>query len=291
MQDNMTPALPNLLVLGAKKCGTTALHRYLGRHPEISMSQEKELNFFSRDRRWNLGIDWYTRQFDASMAVRGETSPSYTDRGTFPDTSDRIAELVPNARFIYLVRDPVDRIAADYSHRVSSGHVTRSWPAFVDAIEGTRFLDRSRYFWQLTPYLKRFPHERILILGQDRLREERRETLREVFRFLGVDDAYWSPSFERLVHQTGRRRTLNSVGQILAKVGDPLLRQLPGDLRYQVGHWIYLPVSRRAEKPEVNQTVRRRLLSLLQDDIQQFQRLFEPDSHLGRETRTWLDHG
>ena len=48
MQDNMTPALPNLLVLGAKKCGTTALHRYLGRHPEISMSQEKELNFFSR---------------------------------------------------------------------------------------------------------------------------------------------------------------------------------------------------------------------------------------------------
>jgi hypothetical protein len=71
-------ALPNLLILGAQKCGTSGLHYYLGLHPEVSMSKPKELNFFIEERNWTRGTDWYKRHFDASATVRGESSPNNT---------------------------------------------------------------------------------------------------------------------------------------------------------------------------------------------------------------------
>ena len=67
----MTQALPNLIIIGAMKCGTTALHRYLGRHPSIGMSKEKELNFFSSTQRWRLGVDWYARKVTARRRCVG----------------------------------------------------------------------------------------------------------------------------------------------------------------------------------------------------------------------------
>ncbi len=70
--------LPNLIVIGAQKCGTTSLHDYLGRHPEIRMSAEKELNFFQLERNWHRGVHWYEKQFPGGTAIRGETSPGYT---------------------------------------------------------------------------------------------------------------------------------------------------------------------------------------------------------------------
>ena len=71
-------ALPNLVVIGAQKCGTSGLHYHLGLHPEISMSKPKELNFFIEERNWPRGLDWYRAHFDARATVRGESSPNYT---------------------------------------------------------------------------------------------------------------------------------------------------------------------------------------------------------------------
>jgi hypothetical protein len=67
--------LPNLIIIGAPKCGTTSLHHYLSLHPQISMSREKELNFFIAERNWSKGIAWYAAQFAADNKVRGEASP------------------------------------------------------------------------------------------------------------------------------------------------------------------------------------------------------------------------
>src|ERR687894_2292944 len=71
-------ALPNLIVIGAQKCGTSVLHYYLSLHPEVSMSRPKELNFFIEERNWPRGLDWYKSQFDGDARVRGEASPNYT---------------------------------------------------------------------------------------------------------------------------------------------------------------------------------------------------------------------
>ena len=64
-------ALPNLLVIGGLKCGTTSLHHYLNLHPAIAMSRPKELNFFVEELNWHLGSDWYASHFDRAAAVRG----------------------------------------------------------------------------------------------------------------------------------------------------------------------------------------------------------------------------
>src|SRR5690349_20983686 len=70
-------ALPNLIIIGGLKCGTTSIHHYLGLHPEINMSKPKELNFFVAELNWDLGLGWYEGRFDGRFEVRGESSPHY----------------------------------------------------------------------------------------------------------------------------------------------------------------------------------------------------------------------
>ena len=76
-------ALPNLIVIGGLKCGTTSLHHYLNLHPQVAMSRPKELNFFVAELNWELGPEWYASHFDRDADLRGETSPHYTNLPRF----------------------------------------------------------------------------------------------------------------------------------------------------------------------------------------------------------------
>ncbi len=112
--------LPNLLVVGAMKCGTSSLHNYLARHPDIFMSAEKELNFFTGS---NSGqsLDWYKAQFPVDAPVRGESSQNYSKRHNplFPGAAEAIKAVIPDTKLIYLVRDPIERYR---SHKVENYH-------------------------------------------------------------------------------------------------------------------------------------------------------------------------
>ncbi len=117
MTARASPArLPNLIVIGSQKCGTSGLHYYLGLHPEISMSTPKELDFFIAERNYPLGLDWYRSQFDPQAKVRGESSPNYTAYPQHVGVPERMHSIVPEARLLYMVRDPIDRIAAHWVH-------------------------------------------------------------------------------------------------------------------------------------------------------------------------------
>src|SRR5687768_8813331 len=102
--------LPNLIIIGAMKCGTTSMHGYLRRHRQIEMSGTKELDFFIAGRNWEKGPDWYASQFPGGTAIRGESSPNYTSALIFPGVPERMHSVVPDARLLFMVRDPVDRI-------------------------------------------------------------------------------------------------------------------------------------------------------------------------------------
>ncbi len=108
--------LPNLIIIGAQKCGTSGLHYYLGLHPEVSMSTPKELNYFIAERNWGRGPEWYARHFDPTARCRGESSPNYTAFPQHMGVPERMAGVIPDAKLIYIVRDPLDRIAAHYVH-------------------------------------------------------------------------------------------------------------------------------------------------------------------------------
>jgi hypothetical protein len=204
--------LPNLIVIGAAKCGTTSLHEYLDVHPDVSMSREKELNFFVEEQNWRRGIDWYRAQFDAHAAVRGESSPAYSAFPVYRDVAARIAQTIPDARLVYLVRDPIDRIVSHHRYR------SLNWPAIgtlEDALRSDlreRLVAPSRYWTQLEQYLTWFGSNRILVVDSNDLREHRQEALRTVFSFLGLEPDP-RPHEHRVLHNVARQTRLTARGR------------------------------------------------------------------------------
>lgn len=199
----MDAKLPNVVVIGAMKCGTTALHRYLDAHPEIAMARMKETNYFAgperpdsepdpwwRGGQWHRGVEWYASLFDPEVPVRGETSPGYTSPD-HPRVADRMAQVVPEARLVYLVRDPVDRALSQYQHHVGDDAEHRpATEAILDP--DSQYLLRSRYRDRLAPFLEHFDPSQVLVLAQERLLDERRDTLRRIYEHAGADPGWWS---------------------------------------------------------------------------------------------------
>lgn len=202
-------ALPNLVIIGAMKCGTTSLHHYLDLHPAIAMSRPKELNFFFGPAgsgppadggaqpdwtmgNWHRGPAWYAAQFDPCAPVRGEASPGYTSP-SHPEVAERMAGLVPGARLVYAVRDPIERAVSQYEHHRREGSETRDLAeALLDP--GSQYLARGRYFERLRPFLDAGYSGCVSIVAQEDLGDALRATLRRLFDDLGVDADYWSPA-------------------------------------------------------------------------------------------------
>lgn len=207
MTSTSTAGLPTFVVIGAMKCGTTALHRYLDLHPEVSMSRPKELNFFFGPENgaaswtrgnWARGRDWYERHFEDAHAARGESSPGYTSPG-HPEVAGRMASVIPDARLICVVRDPLERAVSQYLHHRRDGDERRPVEAAI-LDEHSQYIARSRFYERLEPFLRRFGRERIHIVTHRRLLADRRATMRAVFAFVGVDEDYWSPEMDRRWH-------------------------------------------------------------------------------------------
>jgi len=198
------PTLPNFLIIGAAKAGTTSLHSYLAVHPQIHMSRHKELAFFDDRLRWSKGLDWYKSYFDSSYPVNGESSPQYTIHPTATGVPERIKQVLGAPKLIYIVRDPIDRLLSEY---------TQIWDLWPDAdpfelatINSATPYHCSCYFTQLSRYLTLFPKENILMLVLERLNTKPVETLQQVFHFLGVDDKFTSPDFTRRLNTGEEKR-------------------------------------------------------------------------------------
>lgn len=211
----VTPALPTVVVIGAMKCATSALHSYLDAHPDISMSRLKELNFFNGadtpphddpdrwwvDGQWHRGVEWYAAQFDGAAPARGESSPAYTSP-SFPEVPARMASVVPDVRLLYLVRDPVARALSQYAHHLRDGAETRpAEQALLDP--DSQYVARSRYHERLEPFLTHFPREQVHVVVQERLLARRDVEMTRVYRHAGVDPGWWDERLEQEVHVGG----------------------------------------------------------------------------------------
>lgn len=232
--------LPTFLVIGAAKCGTTSLHSYLAVHPQVFMSEPKELHFFVRDRGWRKGRAWYEERFAGAgrALARGESSPGYTLHPHWPSMPDRMATLLPEARLIYLVRDPVERAISHYANRWLEGGERAP---IVRALRRDRlYVDGSRYAFQIDRYLEHYPRERILILRAEDLLERRQDTLRRIFRFIGVDETWSSHELEIRHNATaGRARGLRWAVQLRRSHPYRRIRHLlPAGLRREVSRLI-----------------------------------------------------
>ncbi len=283
-------AFPNLIIIGGLKCGTTSIHHYLGLHPEIQMSKPKELNFFCAEQNLDLGLDWYRGRFDERFAVRGESSPHYTNLPRFPGVAERIAEHIPDARLIYMVRDPISRILSHWRHSTGAGYETRAEMGEVLSDPDTSYVHRSMYWMQLQPYLKNFDAAQITIITQEELQAEREETMRKAFRFAGVDENFTSEQFDREWEKsTAKEGDKYQFMERLIKLPgfrsfDRNFDRLPESMRWMVEKVVHDPEKPSAPKPELPDATRERLATFFGEDVAALQEF------AGRKFAGWADY-
>lgn len=207
--------MPDFLVIGAQKAGTTALYAYLRWHPGITGPAWKEVSFF--DRHYGRGAAWYRGNFPLTLwtirsrrktavgPIVGEASPSYLFH---PRAPERVAELLPAVRLIVLLRNPVDRALSHYHHELALGRETLPFEEALEREDArTRgevermladpgyfsqawwdftYRARGRYAEQLDRWLAVFGRERLLVLASEELADRPAETYARVLEFLGV---------------------------------------------------------------------------------------------------------
>ncbi|MBT0667174.1 sulfotransferase [Novosphingobium profundi] len=191
---------PNLFVIGSSKSGTSALHAYLKCHPEICMSSEKEPCFFVDDgelaQAWPImarrpcshdgGAYLDLWRGGEKARYRGEASVYYSQFPQREGVAARIAATAPQARIIYVVREPVSRAIAHYWQRFKE--FQESLPIERAMRENPIYRDTSDYALQLEQYLAHFAPEQIHVVVAEELKHERRRTLAACFAWLGLAD-------------------------------------------------------------------------------------------------------
>ena len=177
------------LIIGAMKCGTTSLFAYLAQHPRVAPSALKETHFFSKDDKWSKGFKWYRSLWDVNPhkhTILLEASPSYTAMPRSPNAAERIATIDADFRFIYLLRDPFERIESHYAHGVRQGTA----PTLGKDEILPEWISFSKYAMQITAYYKLFPRDRVLLLDFADLKSQPEQLVKRVCRFLDIDDTY-----------------------------------------------------------------------------------------------------
>ena len=239
--------LPDFLVIGAMKAGTTSLHHYLAAHPQVFMPKVKELDFFTEELGWARGWDWYRRQFsaaDADIKAVGEASTSYTKYPRYPGPAELIGRHLPDARLIYVVRDPFERIRSHYQHNVAIGQEERP---IDDAVRlNSVYIDYSRYAMQIERYLEFFDRSQMLLLTSEGLRFSRGETIRSVLAFIGVDEDETIGNLDEEFYRTEDRP---AYGRILGSTRRMLKERFPRAVGLWRGRFLPPWLKKRLGRP------------------------------------------
>jgi hypothetical protein len=232
--------LPDFVIIGAAKAGTTSLYAWICDHPGVERAGAKEIHYFSFHN--YRGTDWYRSHFPFERDRRafaaehgrpfltGEGSPSYL---LDPEVPARMAKLIPDVKLIVSLREPVDRAYSQFQMRrrdrdepVESfltalaledpsldGGDARARFRDSDHLDiGRTYLARSRYAEQLEPWLARFPREQVLVLTTDQLGDDPEGTLDSVYAFLGLPphrparlEAVFTSSYESIAPEDRAR--------------------------------------------------------------------------------------
>jgi hypothetical protein len=258
---------PNLFVVGSMKAGTTSLARYLGAHPEIFMTSDpKEPTYFlTREQLLDVlpgvekrgfwrGEEYYLRLFEPAgdRPVVGEASANYARLPRVPGVAGRIRAFNPEAKILFIARDPVVRTLSHYWYMVRFFGERRD---LLTAIrDDPDYVQTSNYPLQLRPYLDLFGHERVRLVTTEVLAAEPEATLSGIFRWLGVAADYAPPNLAERANETPDVVTQVRGGGLLHRfrhsaLWNTLGPRVPASLRGLGRRFSEKPVERRAVDP------------------------------------------
>ena len=200
--------LPNFLIIGAMRSGTSTLARWLIEHPQVFLAPGKELHYF--DRHFDRGVNWYRSLFAGagSESAVGEATPNYVHE---PAAIQRIAATIPEVRLILSLRNPVDRAYSHYWHNRSREKEPLSFEEALDAepvrthsseVDRARFsyVSRGQYIDQINEVLRWFPRSSLHVVIAEEMQSEPSRSLTGIFSFLGVNERFQPESLQRKVN-------------------------------------------------------------------------------------------
>lgn len=214
---------PHFIGLGAQRSGTTWIYSCLYDHPEIFIPQ-KELHFFSRERNWQLGYDWYESRFRRSRAnlKAGEFSTSYLFDARTPE---RIARQYPSARLICSLRNPVDRAISNFVNDIRAGALSAD-TRFREALDThPEYIEQGFYADQVERYLDHFPPQQLKILIYEDSLTDPYRFVRGIYDFLGVDPCFRPAMLEtrlnaaRVPKSRGVDTVMNNTSLLMQRAG------------------------------------------------------------------------
>ncbi len=292
-------SLPNFVVIGAGRSGTTSLHNYLGQHPDIYVSRKKSPNYFvaqdpqpawenatlqAMAKQWISTRKAYEAQFDGVTTERaiGDISPVYLQS---IHTAKRIKEtLAPSTKLVAILRNPVDRAYAHYLGRRRDGLelvddfnaiVDRELTApFHDDVAFGSYIGCGRYHHFLEPFFEQFPADNIRVYLFDQLQKDLSGLLRDLFSFLDVDPDYQvDTAFSH--NQTGiiKNPLLRSLWTKSVGLRTRMRPYLPAFIR----HGSRSMLAQQVSKPSLGEDARQRISAALHEDTQALQQLINMD--------------
>ena len=303
-------SLPNFLIIGAAKAGTNALYHYLRQHPQVYMSPWKEPKFFAFESEADLGfraangrdapvnasviLDQaeYEELFDDAgddELARGEASTHYLYVERSPA---RIKALIPDAKLIAVLRNPVDRAFSSYQHLVRDDLEPLDFGAALDAEPQRiaehyaylyRYTDMGFYSEQLDRYEKTFPENQLCVLLYDDLRSDPEGTCRRIFSFLGVDEDF-VPDMSGEYNRSGVPK--NRFMHRLLNPSAPMKRRLwnvtPRFARERLLDAQTRMVNRNLQRQTMPEPERDRLRDVFREEVGRL------ETRLGRDLSHWL---
>lgn len=280
---------PTFLIIGAPKCGTSSLAGYLESHPDVDTPYGKEPNVFGLEP--ERALDRYSELFAGRSPTRhrGEATTHYADDPVHPGIAARIHEVLPDARLLYLVGDPIRRVESYYVEQVAKG-AAGTLLRIDEAVQTDwdRYVAASRYGHQLRCYLEHFPREQVRILFKEEMGRDPAAVVGKALEHLGGIDTDPSPTRPSVWrNRSADRLRMGRAGRVASAVlGRLRLRTLvPKTLKQRLRPLVSKPVARQQVSPQLRQ----RLIDDLRDDTAWFREQVREDERplVDAWTATW----
>lgn len=275
----------NLMIIGAMKCGTTTLSKILQNHSEVSFCSKKEPDFFSTTKDWQRNVSLYHDLYESKDKgkIFAEGSTSYTK---YPELNLEIWNDIhtynPAMKFIYIIRNPFDRIVSHYMHAYERGYINDSIENAI--ISYLPLINNSRYFTQIKPFIDNFGRTSVLIIEFTDFISKQEQVLSKIAEFLNIDVELFSDF--RKVHANTSIGEKNKIHHKLDFLNSPFALKVrriikfivPDEVRSRIWHFIVSNKSREfKEKPILNNSSKNIIKNMLYLEVKELGKLMDKD--------------